>query len=105
MFFLEQGDVSVYLQTPDAEPTRIRRTGPGTVLGKLGFYLATPRSASVIADGPGRAYRLTNASLSRMEREHPQLAAALHRFMADLLAERLLRTTHTLEGVLKGVPS
>jgi hypothetical protein len=35
-----------------------------------------------------------------METGHPPLAASLHRFMADLLAERLLRTTHTLEAVL-----
>jgi SulP family sulfate permease len=70
------------------------------VLGELGFYLNAPRTASVIADGPGRAYRLTADALSRMENRHPALAAALHRFMADLMAERLLRTTHTLEAVL-----
>jgi SulP family sulfate permease len=79
---------------------RIRRTGPGTVLGELGFYLDTPRTASVIADGPGKAYRLTTESLDKMEVSDPELASALHRFMADLLAERLLRTTQTLEAVL-----
>lgn len=100
LYFLEQGDVSVYLRPAAGEMVRIRRTGPGTVLGELGFYLGTPRTASVIADGPGRAYRLTSDALGRMEDRHPALAAALHRFMADLLAERLLRTTHTLEAVL-----
>jgi SulP family sulfate permease len=100
LFFLEQGDVSVYLRPATGEMIRIRRTGPGTVLGELGFYLNTPRTASVIADGPGRAYRLTAEALGEMEDRHPALAAALHRFMADLLAERLLRTTQTLEAVL-----
>ena len=100
LYFLEQGDVSVYLKPAAGEMIRIRRTGPGTVLGELGFYLDTPRTASVIADGPGRAYRLTTEALGEMENRHPALAAALHRFMADLLAERLLRTTHTLEAVL-----
>ena len=100
LYFLEEGDVSVYLRPAAGEMVRIRRTGPGTVLGELGFYLNTPRTASVIADGPGKAYRLSTDALSRMENTHPVLAAALHRFMADLLAERLLRTTHTLEAVL-----
>jgi SulP family sulfate permease len=100
LYFLEEGDVSVYLRQTAGEMVRIRRTGPGTVLGELGFYLNAPRTASVIADGPGRAYRLTADALSRMENRHPALAAALHRFMADLMAERLLRTTHTLEAVL-----
>jgi SulP family sulfate permease len=100
MFFLEAGDVSVFLKPANGEPVRIRRTGSGTVLGELGFYLNTPRTASVIADGPGKAYRLTTEALQAMESEHPELATALHRFMADLLAERLLRTTRTLEAVL-----
>jgi SulP family sulfate permease len=100
LYFLERGDVSVYLKSATGEIVRIRRTGPGTVLGELGFYLDTPRSASVIAENAGKAYRLTAASLERMEKEHPALAAAMHRFIADLLAERLLRTTRTLEGVL-----
>jgi len=100
LYFLEEGDVSVYLRPAAGEMVRIRRTGPGTVIGELGFYLNTPRTASVIADGPGRAYRLTAEALDRMAHSHPALAAALHRFMADLLAERLLRTTHTLEAVL-----
>lgn len=100
MFFIEAGNVSVFLQPDTGEATRVRRTGPGTVLGELGFYLNTPRTASVIADGQGKAYRLTTDALQQMETRHPELAAALHRFMADLLAERLVRTTHTLEAVL-----
>jgi SulP family sulfate permease len=33
LFFLEQGNVSVYLEKGNGERLRIRRTGPGTVLG------------------------------------------------------------------------
>jgi sulfate permease, SulP family len=100
LYFLEEGDVSVYLRLPDGSSARVRRTGSGTVLGELGFYLGTTRTASVVANRPGRAFRLTAAALQRMETEHPEYAAALHRFMADLLAERLLHTTQTLQAVL-----
>ena len=100
IYFLEEGEVSVYLRSPEGDTVRIRRTGSGTVLGEIGFYLGTPRSASVVADSPVRVYRLTAAALARMETERPDFAAALHRFLADLLAERLLHTTATLEAVL-----
>jgi CRP-like cAMP-binding protein len=76
------------------------RSGSGTLLGEIGFYLGTRCTASVITNGPSKAYRLTSAALKRMEAERPELAAAPHRFIADLLAERLLRTTQTLEAVL-----
>jgi hypothetical protein len=36
-----------------------------------------------------------------MEAERPEFAAALHRFMADMLAERLLHITDTLETVIQ----
>jgi SulP family sulfate permease len=100
LFFLEEGDVSVYLEKPNGERNRIRHTGPGTVLGELGFYLEAPRTASVIAESSGTAYRLTSEALQRMQNEYPQLASAFHHFMADLMAERLLRTTRALEGAL-----
>jgi SulP family sulfate permease len=100
LYFLEQGEVSVYLQSAEGEAIRIRRTGSGTIIGELGFYLGTPRSASVTADRPGKVYRLTAAALARMEQERPEFAAVLHRFMADLLAERLLHTTRTLETLM-----
>jgi SulP family sulfate permease len=100
LFFLEKGDVSVYLEKPNGELNRIRRTGPGTVLGELGFYLETPRTASVFAESAGTAFRLTSDSLQRMQQHHPELASAFHHFMADLMAERLLRTTRALDGAL-----
>ena len=54
----------------------------------------------VVANRPGRAYALTVAALQRMDAEHRGYAAALHRFMANLLAERLPHTTQTLQAVL-----
>lgn len=100
LYFLEQGEVSVQLSRPQGDTVRIRRTGAGTVIGELGFYLGTPRSATVIAERPGKAYRLSAAGLAKMEKERPEFAAVLHRFIADLLAERLLNATRTLDVLL-----
>jgi SulP family sulfate permease len=64
VLFLEQGEVSVYLESRDGTRARLRRTGRGTVIGEIGFYLDSPGSASVIADKPGTAYRLTREALA-----------------------------------------
>ena len=85
------------LDIPGLGPDRLTR---GTVIGELGFYLGTPRSASVVADCDGRAFRLTRSALERMETVHPQLASALHQFIAELLAERLFQATQTLDAVM-----
>lgn len=100
LYFIREGEVSVFVRGQDGATKRVRRTGAGTVVGELSFYLGTPRSASVIASGPVLAYRLDTAALQRLEQAHPALAATLHRFVADLLAERLLRNTRTLARLL-----
>jgi len=101
MLFLHKGEVSVYLINSNGEKKRVRRTGSGTVIGELGFYLGTPRSASVISDTPGIAYKLSSKRLEQMNMESPQLASELHKFMANLMAERLLRTTNTLKSLME----
>ena len=100
MFLMDTAAASVYLEL-DGEPHRVRRTHSGTVFGELGFYMHTPRSATVIADVEGDVYLLSHAALEKMEREHPQITAAFQTFMIRILSRRLLNTTRTLETLLK----
>jgi len=79
---------------------RLRTMGAGTVVGEMGLYLQQARSASVVADAPTVVHRLTAEALDRMEHSDPAAAAALHRFMAHLLAERLANTNKTLQALL-----
>ncbi len=101
LFFIELGSVSVYLELEDGKRVRLQTLGPGTVVGELGVYLGRRRLASVIADSPTTAYRLTRAALSEMREKEPELTATFHEFMVRLLSERLTTTTRTLEAVLK----
>jgi SulP family sulfate permease len=101
LYFVEQGNVSVYLELEGDKRTRLRTLGPGTVVGELGFYLGTKRTASVIADSPATAYRLTRSALARMRESEPELAAAFHEFMVRTLSEKLVDATQTLDMVLR----
>ncbi|MEH6611742.1 MAG: SulP family inorganic anion transporter [Halioglobus sp.] len=100
LFFIETATASAYITQPDGVQIRVRTTEQGTVYGELGFYLSSPRTASVQTDSEGRVFVLSQTALKRLETEHSEIAAGLHRFMARLLSERLLNTTQTLKALL-----
>ena len=58
----------------------------------MALYLGGKRSASVVADTPATVSRLSGGSLRRMEQENPELAMAVHKLMAKLLATKLRQT-------------
>ena len=99
MYFLESCSASAYLRTPTGRVRRVRRSSRGTIFGELGFFLEAPRTASVVVDEPGLVYVLRREQLDRMEREAPEVAAGLNRYLAQLLSERLMLTTRTLRAV------
>ena len=101
LYFIERGTVSVYLEVEGGERVRLQTLGLGTAVGELGLYLGTRCTASVIADSPVTAYRLTRTALTAMKEQEPTLAATFHAFAAHLLSERLAATTRTLEAVLR----
>jgi SulP family sulfate permease len=100
LYFIEAGQFSIRLAVAGGKTIRLRKIGPGTVLGELGLYLSETRSASVTADEMSTVLRLRASALERMQRTEPDLASAFHEFMARLLAERLLHTNKLLEAVL-----
>lgn len=99
LYFIESGQVSVQLEHDDGRPTRLRTMNFGTIVGELGFYQRQPASASVVVQEPGTIYRLSIQALRQMTAHNPEMAAIFHRFMAYLLAERLIHTTNTLKAL------
>ena len=99
MFIIESGRVSVYLELDDGDHLRLRTTGPGTVVGELGLYLGSTRTASVIADEPSVVYRLTREDLDQMKVDHPALALAFSEFLTVMLGERLVDLSATIEAM------
>lgn len=100
LYFLESGAVTVLLGLEHGDPVRLRKMGPGTVVGELGMYLALPRTASVITDVPSVLYRLSRESLLAMEAKDPKISSAFHKIMVMLLAQRLISTDQTLKALL-----
>jgi len=101
LYLVDSGQFSIYLELENENCLRLQTTGTRTVIGETGMYLGTARTASVIADEPSVAYRLSKAALAEMREKEPDLAAAFHEFVARQLAERLADTTRLVSMLSK----
>ena len=100
VFVLESGRLSVDLVTPEGTRMRLRAVRPGVVVGEIAMYTGVPRTADVVAETPSVVLRLSRASIERMETAEPALAAALHRWLATTLSERLTDTQRAVGALL-----
>jgi sulfate permease, SulP family len=100
IYFLEAGRLTAHLESDGEATTRLRTMGSGTVVGELPLYLDAPRTASVVSDTASTLYRLSLADFRRVEREDPELAAALHRMFARLMARRLADSLQAATALL-----
>jgi SulP family sulfate permease len=96
LYFIELGQVSVYLELEHGKRVRVQTPSMGTIVGELGFYIDAPRSASVVADDRTIAYRLTRAAMQDMKTSDPELAIAFNELMLQVIAERLVTTNREL---------
>lgn len=99
LYFIESGQITALLESPDRDPIRLESMLGGQVLGEIGFYLGVDRTASVIADKPSRLYRLTKSQLERMEEENPEAALALQESIIKLLAGRVSHLIETVDAL------
>lgn len=89
LYLLFAGRVTVLLRTPEGAELRLRSMVGHTIVGEMGLYRTLPRGASVRADQPTVAYRMTLDALARMEKHDPDLAYAFHKLVIRTLAARL----------------
>jgi SulP family sulfate permease len=101
LFLVKSGQVTAQRECDDGSTVRLRKMGPGSVVGEMGLYLGTPASASVVTDRPSTIYYLSAGELERMERTEPETAAAFHRYIARTTGERLSRANDTLQALLE----
>jgi sulfate permease, SulP family len=100
VFVLESGRLSVETVTTTGTRLRLRTVLPGVVVGEIAMYTGVSRTADVVADEPSVVHRLRRSAIGRMESEEPELAGALHRWLAETLAERLTDTQRAVEALI-----
>lgn len=101
LYLVESGRMAVMLKAPNGRHIRLRVIDAGAVVGELGFYLGTPRTASIIAERPSIVYRLNSRALGDLRAAEPDVAAAFSEMMMRLLAERVIGTNETVAALLQ----
>ena len=100
VYVLESGRLGVETTTPEGTRLRLRTLRPGVVVGEITLYTEVPRTADVVAEIPSVVLRIGRDEIERLEAEEPELAAALHRWLATTLAERLTDTLGAVDALL-----
>ena len=100
LILLQRGRLSASVDGPPGEGRmRVATFLPGAVVGEIGLYAGTPRTATVVADVESVVRKVTRDGLERLSEADPALARDFHAMVAGLLARRLTRTTALLREV------
>jgi SulP family sulfate permease len=83
------GSLIVEITSANGQSLRVRRITTHTVVGEMGFFRRSLRSATVCSEGPAIIFTLTRAKLETMRRERADLASALDDFIMRILADRI----------------
>jgi SulP family sulfate permease len=93
------GNLNVDVATENGGSKRVRRLATHTVVGEMGFFRRSVRSATVSSDGPVVLFTLTRDAMERMRRQRPDLASAFDDFIVRTLADRLDATNRELAAL------
>jgi sulfate permease, SulP family len=99
LYFVEIGQVSIFLEGLNEQPIRLRTMGIGTIVGEISFFLEEKRTASVITDIRSFVYRLSRESLQKMSEEDKDLAAFFNEIMLKLVMKRLVTNNRTIAAL------
>jgi sulfate permease, SulP family len=98
LYFLQSGRMRVVLERSGREPALLRQLRPGAVIGEVGAYRGDAASATVIADTDCVLKRLSTIGIDILDRADPAAAAAVHRFAASVLADRVLHAERAIRS-------
>jgi CRP-like cAMP-binding protein len=87
-----EGKLAPSVVGDDGVAVRFGTLSRGDSVGEVGLFHGF-RTANVVAESDVRLLRLTRASLERIRRRYPRIAARLYSNLSDILADRVATTT------------
>ncbi len=96
MCLVLSGQVAVLKEDAKAGQKELINLGPGKAFGEIALLDSMPRSASIVATMDSTLMVMTQESLKRLSRDHPDLANILLWKLARVLTGRLRQTSGAL---------
>jgi sulfate permease, SulP family len=100
-YFIEIGQVSVFLELEEGQAPRLQSLGAGNPIGEMNFYLRSPHQTSALVDQPSTLYRLSWNAAQRMQQEQPEVAITFQEFVIRLLSDRLSSSYKEITDLLR----
>lgn len=101
LYILISGEITIYTEGTAGKPIRLLLMRSGSIMGEMGLYRASHRSASARAETPCRVAVLTIEAMNRMQKAVPGVAAEFHRRIVTLLSDRVARDDRTLQVLIR----
>lgn len=89
LWLMVRGRASVYLRYGQSDEVRIAGVSPGTTVGEMGFLDGSLRSATVVAESPVEAMRLSRQDFKEMGLTYPAVVQAMLTQLTIDMAARL----------------
>src|SRR5262249_26102657 len=99
LFFLASGQLTAQLEKHGRDPIRLETMQEGRMVGELGFFLGTRRSASVVADRPSVVYFVSREEWNQITKNNPEVAQTFNRLIIHLLAQRVAHLTRVVDAL------
>jgi SulP family sulfate permease len=100
MYFIESGQVTVFLEAEGQPSRRLRTLSAGTTVGERSFFTRHRHRTSAQSDEPSVLYRLSAEAFERMRQEAPQTAMVFQEYIIRLLADHLSHAYEELGALL-----
>ncbi len=91
LYILISGRISIHLEKDGQERIRLLTMRKGSVIGEMGLYTSSGRTATAVAEIRSRVGRLSVESFNKMQEEAPEVSAQFHKFIVTLLSKRIAR--------------
>ena len=101
IYFIDTGQISVFLDTGYGNEIRLKTMGEGTVVGEVSLYLGSKASASVVTDEPCQIYYLSKEKFQQLNQDAPDKASELHTYVVKLLSDRLAESNATIRALMR----
>ncbi len=89
VYFVERGSISPLVPLHGGGELRLRKLGPGAVVGEMDYYDGTPRDADALVTQDGVLWQLPAKTLEQLSRRSPQQAELFHIMLARVMSRRI----------------